>query len=330
MEYIVQEQAHQKRPTPWPLYLLGVVLILLCVNYVLNLFTPKGVPEQPLLTTNYDDSTTTFSGITFVGVPQQLPSTLPTAQVSTTYSDTDGFERRVKDLYQLKPFPEIPTMWESSEYSLTKISPPTYYVLIRKDTEPISKTISVSDALSTAQKAVDQLFPEEKLSPISQTVKPYRVLDTPHPEPADIRTANAIEVSFGYQFGPYPVFYRKDYTHPVTIIVTAEGKVGKMTVQPFSAVFSEKGSYKTVSLSEALKNIEAGDGAIIYQSFLGSGTPALATILSGRFSSVSIEYRADESSDYLVPYYRFKGTLTNNENVDFEAEVITPAIPIKR
>ncbi len=330
MEYIVQDPVQQKKPIPWLVYLLGIVLIFLAFNYVLAFFTPKGVPEQPLLSTNYDDTSTAFSAITYSGVPPQLPSTLPIAQVSTTYSDADGFEKRVKDTYTLKPFPQISNMWESAEYSLTKLSQPTQYILIRKNTEPINKTIIVSDALSTAQKAVSQLFPEEKLSPISQTVKLYRVLDTPHPEPADQQTANSLEVSFGYQLGPYPVFYRKDYTYPVTIIVTADGKVGKVTTQPFTAVFSEKGSYKTVTLSEALKNIEAGDGAIIYQSFLGSGTPSLKTILHGTFTSVSLEYRADESSDYLVPYYRLKGTLTNNENIDFEAEVITPAIPIKR
>lgn len=330
MEYIIQEPV-KKRTSTWVVVLFFVALSLLIFNYVLQLFTPQGLPAQELVATNYDNSKTTFNTLTFTGLMPQLPTTLPTAEISTVTGDNARFEQLLLSTYNLKPFPQIDNIWQSDTYSLTKVSDPVTYVLIQKTTPTtIPTSINISEALNLADKTIATLFPNQKLQAISQSIQPYIVWEHPHPEPATAAEANAVEISYGYQFGPYSVLYGKDYTYPVTIIITGDGKVGKITSQPFVVEFKETKSYSTLTLSEALQAIENGDGSILYQSYRGSGTPSLATVVSGQFTSVTIEYRVDDSSKNVIPYYRLTGTLTNNENIDFEAEVITPAIPIKR
>ncbi len=330
MEYIVQEPVKRKNSS-WVVILFFITLGVLTVNYVLKLFAPQGVSEQAILKSNYDNSTTSFNKLEFTSLLPQLPDKLPTGKIKKITSSTAQLEQKLLQTYELKQLPQIDNIWQGGLYSLTKISEPLTYVLIRK-VEPAQPptSIIISEALAVAEKTVKTLFPEEEMYAISQTVKPYKLWIHPHPEPASAEDANALEVSFGYQFGPYPVFYSKDYTYPVTLIITGDGLVGKITAQPFIVTYSEERVFKTISLAEALKAIENGDGSIIYQSYRGSGTPSLATVISGEFTSVSVEYRADDTSEFLVPYYRLKGRLTNNENIDFEAEVITPAIPITR
>ncbi len=330
MEYIVQEPVKRKSSS-WVVILFFITLGVLTFNYLLKFITPQGAPEQNLLKSNYDNSTTSFNKLNYIGMLPQLPDKLPIAKINKITSSTAQLEQKLLQTYALKPLPQIDSIWQGDVYSLTKINEPLTYVLIRKN-EPAQPptNIIISDALALAEKTVGDLFPDEKMQAISQTVKPYKVWVHPHPEPATAADANAIEVSFGYQFGPYPVFYSKDYTYPVTMIITGDGLVGKLTAQPFIVTYSEDRIFKTVSLAEALKAIENGDGSIIYQLYKGSGTPSLATIVSGEFTSISVEYRADDASELLIPYYRLKGILTNTENIDFEAEVITPAIPITR
>lgn len=330
MEYVVQEPAKRKNSS-WVVILFFITLGVLTFNYVLKFFIPQGVSEQNLLKSNYDNSTTSFNKLEFTNLLPQLPEKLPIAKINKITVSTAQLEQRLLQTYELKQLPQIDTIWQGPLYSLTKIPDPLTYVLIRK-VEPAQPptTIVISEALAVAEKTVKTLFPDEEMQAISQTAQPYTVWIHPHPEPASAADANALQISFGYQFGPYPVFYAKDYTYPVTLIITGDGLVGKITAQPFVVTYSEDRVFKTVSLAEALKAIEGGNGSIIYQSYKGSGTPSLATIVSGEFTSVSVEYRADDTSELLIPYYRFKGRLTNTENIDFEAEVITPAIPITR
>lgn len=330
MEYIVQEPVKRKNSS-WVVILFFITLGILTFNYLLKFFIPQGAPKQNLLKSNYDNSTTSFNKISYTSLLPQLPDKLPIAKITKITSSTTQLEQRLLQTYELKQLPQIDTIWQGPVYSLTKIPEPLTFVLIRK-AEPAQPPthIVISEALAVAEKTIKTLFPDEEMHAISQTVKPYTVWTHPHPEPASAEDANALEVSFGYQFGPYPVFYSKDYTYPVTLIITGDGQIGKITAQPFIVTYSEDRVFKTVSLAEALKAIEDGDGSIISQSYKGSGTPSLTTIVSGEFTSMSVEYRADDTSELLIPYYRLKGRLTNTENIDFEAEVITPAIPITR
>ena len=43
-------------------------------------------------------------------------------------------------------------------------------------------------------------------------------------------------------------------------------------------------------------------------------------------TQVKIEYRYQEGSNTLFPFYRFSGTATNDQGTKLEVEIITPAI----
>ncbi len=330
MEYIVQQPA-KKKTSSWVVILFFVVVILLGFNYLASFFTDKGVPKQELVSTNYNSTISVFHNVTYTGILPQLPSSLPTASVTKVSGDTAQFEAKLFSVYDFKPVPQAPNVWQNNDYSLVKIPDPLTYVMSR-ETSPIKaqKGIILSDAIATARTTVATLLPNEKIEPMSSAVQFYTVWEDGHPDVASQSEANAVEIPFGYQYGPYPVLYNTNYSYPVSIIVTNDGKIGKITAQPFILEFTPQKNFATLSLAEALKAIEVGDGSIVYQNYVGSGTPSLENILSAAFSSVTVEYRVDDTTTLLVPYYRFKGILTNSENVDFDAEVITPAIPIKR
>lgn len=330
MEYVIQPQEEQQ---PYPRWLVMLVLfsfIALIIGYGLRALTPDAAPSQSISTSNFDETKSSFSNLIFTGVAPAIPEKLPTAQASEVQRINQKTELTLISKHKLEGLQGISGIWKGPEYNLTRTSNPETYVLTRKnlaESQILSKGIDVEKAISTGEAYIKEVFKDTNYVAFKERIVLYEIGTHPHPEAVELsKDANTIEVPFGYAYGPYPVFLQKDYSFPVTMIVNSDYQIQKLSFDPFLLNFIEGKTYKTLSIQQALGNIMRGTGSIVMSRYDGHGNPLLNEIIGGSFSGASIEYRVDEKTKTLLPYYRFTGELENNEKVVFYAEVITPAI----
>jgi hypothetical protein len=118
-------------------------------------------------------------------------------------------------------------------------------------------------------------------------------------------------------------------TLPLTVYLDARGSLVKLLAQPYSSSFEATTQYYTLSVQEALREVESGNASIIESYSEVTGTPNLTQVVRGEFASVTVEYRIDTKTKLLVPYYHFAGNLVNYDNDLFAADVITPAVRLQ-
>jgi hypothetical protein len=329
MEYVIQEQPTQQSPK-WLPRLVVIGVIVLAVGYLFRWLTPDAAPAQPLSQSNYDNSQSTFENMVFTGTAPAIPSKLPVATATEVKRVNQEVELTLISKHRLQGFEKYTGIWIGPEYNLTRTSSPELYVLTKKaveDATALESGISTEQAVRSATNYVSEVFKNEKFVSFPDRIRYFEIGDHPHPEITESEeNANTIEISFGYKYGPYPVFFDKDYTFPVTIIVNSEYEIQKMTFQPYFMQFQEGQNFSTVTIQQALGNIMDGKGALIKSTYDGHGNPLLSDITKGSLSTVYVEYRVDSDSKTLLPYYRFTGQLENNEGITFYGEVVTPAI----
>lgn len=333
MEYVNQPEPTLPTLPRWVNWLAILTVVGLGVGYTFRWLTPDAVPTPPLVTTNYDESQSNFNNIIFTGVAPEVPEKLPIAQAEELNRTNQEVETALFSKHKLEGLPELTGVWTSTEYTLTRTSNPIIYNLISKRVsfEDLSLSlptgITIEQAVAAASQYVSEVFQDENLAAFEEDVTYYEVGNHPHPEETDAAHANAVNIPFGYKYGPYPVFLDKDYTYPVILTMTSENQVYKMTFRPFSLKFNEGEQYTTLSIQQAIGGIMDGRGSVLISRYDGHGTPLLDNIVSGNFTSAVLEYRVDPKTKLIIPYYRFTGQLENDEQKLFEGEVITPAIP---
>jgi hypothetical protein len=82
----------------------------------------------------------------------------------------------------------------------------------------------------------------------------------------------------------------------------------------------------TISLDQAIKNIEKGKASVIYAT---TGQPErldLNWIDTANLTDFEIEYRFDETTKIAYPFFKFEAAITNSAGVAMQAIIITPAV----
>lgn len=324
----LQEPHQAKQKTvKWFQLILIIAAVLLGAGYLFRLLTPTQIPLQPIINRNYQGSTSTFEKVTFIGIAPNLPAELSVG-TAENFVPLNFEDRTVKEKlitrYDLQRHPAVPTLWMSPTYGLQEIEETGSYELISQVFLPEGKLVDTVLARQVAQNFVDSIFPENNLQLLFNKII-YRHADV-HGDIVEAQDAELVEIPFGYTIDTYPIFLEKSLEYPVTVIINADNQVQKAVFHPFFLTPKIDGKIETLTLPEALANINSNKATIVSSRYEGFERESLEKIVTGSMSEITIEYRVSAETKRLVPYYKFSGSLTNDQGQEFYGEIITPAV----
>ncbi len=311
----------------WVSALLLIAVVLLGAGYIFKLLTPTRIDAQPTINTNYEGGTTKFSGVTFTGQAIALPKKLPTATIEKINTQFTNFEQVIVKNYALSPVSEIPNLWTNDSYSLEK-APSINQYIFTKLSPPIEKIVTDPvKATVVAKQLVDGLLPNNNLQVLENKIT-YHLADA-HGDVVNPDQAQLVDIPFGYQILGVPVYFDQQVGVPVTVTINSDYEVQRAVFQPFTGDIKAGSEIQTISIEQALKNINESHGTIIASASRTFENPVLSTISSGSLHSVTLEYRFSPSTNIIIPYYSFSGELVDSAGNTFTATIITPAIQTK-
>lgn len=320
----------------WLLLTLVGVGLLALLGFALRYTAQRLQTATPSLTNqgNVNQTKTNYSNLTFTGDAPRIPEKMWVARVERfDQPDDQSLVTALVKKYELQPSPHVAGIWNGPSYSLEFDQSKNEYRLSKNLTAATGKAKTISPAsvnrlVSTAARAVKEIFPETSYVPFPQQVE-YLIADGLY-EPSPIETATHIRVPFGLSYFEVPVLLNFSRSFPMTVALDAEGEITTLVAQPFSADFQPESQHFSLSVQEAIQQIQQGNASIIDSYSEQTITPDLKQIVRGEFSAAALEYRIDTKTNLLVPYYHFTGTLVNFDNDIFSAEVITPAVRLEQ
>jgi hypothetical protein len=323
-----QNQPQEKRQynKKWLKYLLVFAIMGTIVSIIVRMFTPPKpkVNETQFIITNIDESQTQFAGINYSGSQISTPARFTVAKVEMASSLTGYIENQLTSDFNLILNQQLGDVWQGQNYSMYKDDVNKKYTLSANSSPIQEKVIEKQNSIEVANSFINKYFSSLELSLIEDDIGYFSGSFEPFQVPPE--EAQTIKLYYGYKIQDYPVFYRKFSFHPFTITINSSLEIQKAEFQTFFAKFISQTSSKAITLERAVENINNNQASIIYAEQINPGQLSLEDIQSGKLTEVSIEYRVDEILMLAYPFYRFKGTLINNEDIEIEAEIITPAI----
>ncbi|MGD9129671.1 MAG: hypothetical protein PVJ09_04255 [Candidatus Woesebacteria bacterium] len=312
--------------TKWFIYLLVIAAIVTIVSVIIRILTPgyKKVPETEFISTNRYGSTSKLSNIIFNGDRSQLavPAELALAQAQNTETTASYVEEQLTDQFSLTLLEGTDNIWQGSLYSLSKNN--QQYVLVSNQEAPIGKTLNKEQAISTASTLLNNFFPNLGLVALEKEISFFKAGF--HLEESSEADAEIMEIPFTYKLNGIPVFYAHSEDFPFKVMLNSNYQIQKLTFQPFFVNLTISAKAKSISIDQAIENINQNKASIVFAYYEGHGSLSLEEIASGMLTQVSLEYRIDDELKIAYPFYRFKGTLINNKGDELRAELITPAV----
>jgi hypothetical protein len=277
-----------------------------------------------------------FSNIIYSGPLINTPPTLPHAKVSTNPSLTEPivFDTLV-NTYQLSPTTPG-KIWQNinsnENESVTLIKFPgngCYELIIAGTPHPDLAIWDTSTIFANATNFLTRHLQLTNLYPLSdQLVYWYGEYET---EVATATDSNIVIVPFVHQIVDLPVYYKTLAGWPFTVYLNNQHQPFRLDYCPqFIALEPSTTTYPTISLEQAVSNINANSTvtSIISANQKDYETFDNTRYTSGTLTSVSLEYRIDETAALAYPFYRFSGTLYDSAQVPVDVELITPAINV--
>lgn len=317
----------------WFILMGGAILLALVTALALLWSRPNSTTTTtPPLTQqgNPDGSQTEFMGITFSGTAPTVPEKMWLADVMN-YNQSNNQELldSLITAYELQPSPYVQTVWVGPEYSLEYDPNSSELRLGKKLLNPTSPPSKITPStlpqlVAKANTAAKTIFPSVPF--VSFPDKTQLLVGGAEFSPATTDDATHIQVPFGPSFYQIPVVLQYDRALPMMMYLDAKGIVTKIVARPFTAEFKASTQHPTLSIQEALQEIERGNASIIDSYSETTVTPKLDKVVRGEFTNATLEYRIDPDTNSLIPYYHFVGTLVNYDNDIFAANVITPAV----
>lgn len=310
-------------------WVFSILLLLVMMGVVFTLLTPSQQPTSDQ-NKNYDDTYSSFSNVGYVGGTLVIPENLPVYQ-QATWEDPLLLKNQFVAQFNLAGDPEDPTLWQNDNLTIAQIDEPTRYVLeYLPDEEEASNSAQVqptsySDPTQVANSWVSQHFATYSLTAVSSEVEylsgEYELVKTSK------SLATLVKIPYAQTAGNYPIQTELTDSYPLILWVdTQKNLVKKVVFYPTLVTFKPGEELPTISVDEAVKNINSEkDARIIKSDFTPIEPYSLDQITSGNLTSGKIVYRV-ASNQLLKPFYFFKGNLTDSNNIRFEAEVVVPAI----
>lgn len=314
-----------------PLIIFSVVLILALISsIILRMITPQTIivpePVSENLTQNIVGGTTSFSNISFSGT---TPNFSARALVLKKIQDTSPqlLEQEIVTKLNLKKSTLAANYWQNDQdQSLTYDRfNQAYFLIISPITEITNPKLSQTELIANAQSYLLELLSLE-LSPLTNQIT-YYLQPEEHPEETTYEQATAVKIPFAQTVDGIPLMFEGRAEVPFFVTLDMAGNVSTVSFTPNVITFQTLGEKNLISTDQAIDNINTkNQGTIISAGVETTIDIKLEDIVGGGLTSVSLEYRADSTTGYVLPYYRFAGTVYSADNNKYLVELITPAV----
>jgi len=326
----VEKKSFFKR---WCVLLILFILISYFVTIGFRILTPPPtIPNNSLIASNTNKTKTDFVSAKFVGEEPAFPKLVSIGKGSATLLSKANVEKKLTSEYILDLAEGSDHIWLSSVYGLTFDSQNNVFTLSRNQFEPFydKKFASAEQAISTTTAKLKQLFPEIDVV-VQKTAVKYgdARAQLEFTSSSDTKNLIVVAVPYSYQIGNYPLYVGQNYEYPVMLSMDASGNIIKLniTVPMYKIEITQE--VDRIPVSVAIDNIVKDKAAIITRTANSIQTPTVETLSNLIFTSVQLEYRVDQQTSNIYPYYRFGGTAKSPEDITVQLEVITPAVSIE-
>jgi len=309
----------------WIKKLFLAAAILLVVGIIFRMINPTQAPVQESLIANYNGSTSTISGLTYTGAQPPIPSRLPTATGALETESPQVVIDRFSTNFNLQPFEDLDDYFVGPQHNLTIARDHRIYSLKFSDRRPPENIIDLTQAVAVANTFVRDFFDTN----ITPSLLPNSTIFYADAEEYDVvspEEATLVTLMYGYTVADFPIVVGHDSLVTMSVQIDSNYQVAGIDYVPQRISASPSRTFDTLTVYQALENINQGRGSISYSSAETIPYPELATIVSGELNDSSIEYRFDAETNTIVPYYRFFGTVFNAQSESSYVTIITPAI----
>lgn len=335
---------------PWIKILAAFVFTAIIVASILNALTPKSkeeisVPISETSRLNLNQSASTFSNIEFVGQDpsQEIDRELGVYGIEN-FSGSNQVDEIIQILSkQLGLTPDLETNVEDfligPDYSLAYTESENRLLLVKhlnqnmaaEDLSSLSsKRVNFDMALTQTQAFVNQLFPNHEFS--ANPSKAAFFEGEIHLNPTTESRANYVQIPFSQQLDSLPLVFDQQDHQPIEILIDHDLVITKATITPFqvSPTLISKEKLLTIDgVIERINNRSIGSIIAVSQEGVVSQPLDIEEIAGGLLKEVELEYRLDAGLRLVYPFYKFTGTLVNDEGQSFEVTLITPAIKVQ-
>ncbi len=306
-----------------------LLAILIILGGVFRLLTPQqvDVPKTNLSTTNLDGTSSTFKEIIFEGQKFTIPDNLPIAKANPSTIVLGQVINSIVTNYELTKSPKVNDLWEGKNGNLLTKDPYSeqYTFFFPPNNNSGGQILSQDLLIKKAQELIGGLFPNLNL----MAWKEKSVYIAISPEPVDLKNwsgEKGLIIPFTYQVNNLPVFWHKQIDSPFELTLNERGEPLTLRFSNFFYVLEEISPKKTINIDSAIINIRLGRGAIISSYVSEPKAIALENIVKANLSQVELEYRFDQQSGLVYPFYRFSGQAVNSDQTVLNIELITPAV----
>jgi hypothetical protein len=316
----------------WLRYLAIGAAVILVISAILRILTPptKPIPQTKLESTHViKDLRTIFQGVEYVGDDIEVPKTFSIARVTSETLKADAVRDQIISEYNLKKQGTTGNLWAGNTYSFSYDPSSQQYAL----TSNFFPDFSASSAGTLSKEQAVRVatgFIEKYLQSSSKTETKPELLQF-YSGDADLersseQEASWIMVPFSYFIDGYPVLFKNVPALPFSVLIDKDYRVKRFDFFPFFINYTVFQKSKSLSVEQAIKNINNQKASVTSISNQQEGPLDLENIRSGKMRGGYIEYHYDESSKLIYPFYHFVGELTDAANRKYTVDVITPAI----
>ena len=289
------------------------------------------ITTQPQLP-KYFDQDYQLGTITFSGTRPNVPDSLTLYHLPETTPTLSDLANQIVTARQLMPATSFVNSWASPDQ--------TQSLVLDSDLNNLTLTISSPNSITTTDKLTTKevlvkkaqqhliasgLHSTDNLSLVSFDF----VSDDQQPRIVTQDQARSARAVFGQAINGFPVQINQNQDSAVTVVMKLDGELVKMVILPFINQPQTSDSLPTISVDQALKQIETGEFTIIGLHQLQGSYQNIKSFSRTTFQSVQIEYRLLLKQNQYWPYYRFTGlAFSQNGQPVQEVELITPAVKI--
>lgn len=312
----------------WVQKLLVIVIILLAGAGIFRILTPTQAEVQTAILSTTTSGPAKFQNINYEGNYPAVPPQLSTATMEYT-NISDSLTKNMFTAFSIQSQESTRNVWRGAEYEVIKTDEPLMYNVSRITLPPTTLTMpggfNQQQAITEANKIIDGMYGSNP-KPTLMASK----IQTLGPEGDEVvdggSTENFIVIPYTYTLDDVPIFVDHDNTYAASIILDTSYSLQKASFRPYSITTSNKKNFPTIDPATAVGEINQNNAAIVFYQYKGPNAADFSNINSGTLNTTAIEYRADTSTNTIVPYYKFTGNIQNAAGYAITSDIITPAI----
>lgn len=308
-------------------YLGAFVLLALIATALLRVLTPQDlkVEEQSFVTTNYDEKSSTFKKVAFTGEAISLPEKMPLYQMTGGNQVSEDIAEKIRQSFQLTQNKDKDNYWQSADKLLI-------YQKLEKRFTLYDYAAKIQDSTTTinSDQAIQacQDFFKNASGLTVQAQLDHIIYYNAAEEFKEVSPEKAYRayIPLSISLNGYPTYIGNKSEFPFSCLVLNNAEIAKVNFSDFFYTFQESYQVKTITIDQAVKNIEKGIASIISIDDEMITSFDSYWIDSARLTKVQVVYRYDKDLQIAYPFYQFNAVLTNSEGLTTAGTIITPAV----